>query len=237
MGAIVSHPAIHAMARDRRILSVDYPPFATMTAFCDGVVALLDTLGLERVDVLGGSFGGYVAQCLVRRHPNRIGHLVLVHTYVLTPSDARKLRAGIWLAPRVPRRIFEWMVGLKIRAVLRPMRRSNPPLYAALAIEVRRAMQTSLSSAAVRRSNEWMLEGIRSFPFAPADLESARRRIMIVESDNDPVLRSPARTALRAMYPSALVKTFHGTGHVTALAEPQAFAAAVADFLAAAERS
>src|SRR4051812_14340746 len=38
---------------------------------------LLDRLALERVDVLGYSFGGLVAQHLVRRAPERVRRLVL----------------------------------------------------------------------------------------------------------------------------------------------------------------
>ena len=46
------------------------------------------------------------------------------------------------------------------------------------------------------------------------------------------MIRAPDRARLRALYPSAEVRTFHGTGHVTALAAPEAFADAVTGFLA-----
>jgi pimeloyl-ACP methyl ester carboxylesterase len=41
---------------------------------------LLDRLGYDRVDVLGYSFGGLVAQFLARRAPDRVGRLVLAAT-------------------------------------------------------------------------------------------------------------------------------------------------------------
>ena len=44
------------------------------------VAALLDTLGLERVDVLGYSFGGGLAQELAYRAPERVRRLVLCAT-------------------------------------------------------------------------------------------------------------------------------------------------------------
>ena len=43
-------------------------------------VRLLDVLGLPRVDVLGVSFGGAVAQELALRNPHRVDHLVLAGT-------------------------------------------------------------------------------------------------------------------------------------------------------------
>src|ERR671922_2597275 len=44
------------------------------------VVELLDVLGLDRVDVLGYSFGGGLAQELAHRAPDRVRRLVLCAT-------------------------------------------------------------------------------------------------------------------------------------------------------------
>src|SRR5690242_20414026 len=41
------------------------------------VVELLDTLGLEKVHVLGGSAGGYTGQLLAIHHPERVKSLLL----------------------------------------------------------------------------------------------------------------------------------------------------------------
>ena len=50
----------------------------------------------------------------------------------------------------------------------------------------------------------------------------------IIESDDDPVIGARARERLRAAHPHAVVRRFRGTGHVTALVAPAAFADAVA---------
>lgn len=59
------------------------------------IVALLDKLGLERVDVVGLSYGGFVAWVIAALHPERVGKLVMISspggTY--TPADFRDLRA------------------------------------------------------------------------------------------------------------------------------------------------
>jgi pimeloyl-ACP methyl ester carboxylesterase len=78
-----------------------------------------------------------------------------------------------------------------------------------------------------------MLDSVTSFPIAPGDLARLAGKILIIESDDDPAIRAPERAHLRAMYPGAEVRTFHRTGHVTALVQPEEFVRAVKDFLSA----
>jgi poly(3-hydroxyoctanoate) depolymerase len=52
----------------------------TISSLADLATHLLDELGYERVDVLGFSLGGLVAQQLARRAPERVGRMVLAAT-------------------------------------------------------------------------------------------------------------------------------------------------------------
>lgn len=52
----------------------------TIEQLADDVAALADTLGLDRFSVLGHSYGGFVAQEFALRHPGRLDRLVLVAT-------------------------------------------------------------------------------------------------------------------------------------------------------------
>src|SRR5215218_8114787 len=49
----------------------------TTEAMADDALAVLDSAGVERVDVYGMSLGGMVAQQLALRHPKRVGSLGL----------------------------------------------------------------------------------------------------------------------------------------------------------------
>jgi pimeloyl-ACP methyl ester carboxylesterase len=51
-----------------------------MAELADLTARLLDTLGQDRLDVLGYSWGGALAQELAHRHPGRVGRLVLCGT-------------------------------------------------------------------------------------------------------------------------------------------------------------
>lgn len=97
------------------------PPGAdwTLPAQVAAVVALLDTLGLDKVAVVGHDQGGAIAQLIAAHHPDRVGALVLANAeaYDNWPSSeelpfvrATQLpvlgRAVLWAWSR--RRLFRW---------------------------------------------------------------------------------------------------------------------------------
>ncbi len=226
MGAIDSgRAALEPLRAYRRIVQVAYPDVPTFAQFSHGVFALLNQRGVVGVDILGSSLGGYLAQCLARDQPRRVGALVLVHTYVMDEKGGRKLAMANRGADMIPRGLFERLAWLKLRAVLRPVRALSPSTYAATLSQVRDNVRTTLNVARIKRNNDWMIQT------AGGAAVGTGRRVLIIESDNDRAIRASARAALRAAYPDASVVTFAGTGHVTMLVAPQEFAAAVGEFL------
>ena len=71
----------------------------TLDRLCSDAVCLIDHLGLDRVDVVGLSMGGMIAQLLALSAPQRVGRLVLIAT---TADPSRRL-----LSPRRPELISE----------------------------------------------------------------------------------------------------------------------------------
>jgi pimeloyl-ACP methyl ester carboxylesterase len=76
---------ISALARQRSVIRFDMPGIGaspgdipdSVQAMAPVVPSLLDALGLDRVDVLGWSLGGYVAQAVTLTWPERIRRLVI----------------------------------------------------------------------------------------------------------------------------------------------------------------
>lgn len=84
-------PALLArLAQHHRLIIYDYRGIGlssriprsglTIERLADDAVALLDRLEIPKADVLGWSLGGFVAQQIAIRHPQRVDHLVLAAT-------------------------------------------------------------------------------------------------------------------------------------------------------------
>lgn len=92
-------------AAGRRVIAPDQigfgatiPPSGheySMESWLAHIVALLDDLGLDRVDVIGNSFGGAVALHLAVHHPERVGRLVLMGA-VGVPFEITEGLDAVW---------------------------------------------------------------------------------------------------------------------------------------------
>ena len=72
----------HVVSYDQRGLGQTEKPEGpyTMADYADDAAEILETLGHEKADVVGVSFGGMVAQHLAIRHPQKVNSLVLCCT-------------------------------------------------------------------------------------------------------------------------------------------------------------
>ncbi|MET0693166.1 MAG: alpha/beta hydrolase [Propionibacteriaceae bacterium] len=67
----------------------------TLLDLTDDVVALLDALGLDQVQVVGMSMGGIIAQLVALVHPSRVRGLTLVSTSPAVPGQTERELPGM----------------------------------------------------------------------------------------------------------------------------------------------
>jgi pimeloyl-ACP methyl ester carboxylesterase len=67
--------------------------------------------------------------------------------------------------------------------------------------------------------------------WAPTDLASWPGRVLLIEGEDDPLFPAAARARVRALYPSAELYSFRGTGHAAAVLRPEEYAGVVARFI------
>jgi pimeloyl-ACP methyl ester carboxylesterase len=203
-----------------RVLAPDYPPVATLDALTDGLAALLDAEGVTHAHVVGGSFGGAMAQAFARRHPDRVASLVLSHTGA--PDHAPGRGAAVALLSLFP--------GGLLRAVLR--RRLSGTLASADPFWLRQFHATiaGLQKADVISRVHLAAEFSARYG-AAVEPQRPPFPVLVVEADDDPLFTPAKRAALHALYPDARVHAFQGTGHAAGILHPDAYAAVLREFI------
>ena len=209
-----------------RVILPAYPPARTMESLVDGLAAILDAEGVEEADLFGSSFGGFVAQCFVRRHPVRVGSLILANTGAPGTSPLPVLPLLVRLFGLLPEGALRRMTAWNWRRwfVAPP---EEEAFWYGLIDEI---LATRLSKRDLIGALEEMLDfGHRRFD--PSDLAGWPGRILVIESEHDRAFSSEARAELRALYPRASVRTFADAGHAVMVTRPAEYIAAVRSFL------
>lgn len=88
-----------AVALGKYKLGLETPVAYRLEDMMEDVVALLDYLGIERVDLVGASMGGMIAQLVAIHHPKRVRTL----TSIMSTNGYKDL-------PRADKRITEYML-------------------------------------------------------------------------------------------------------------------------------
>jgi poly(3-hydroxyalkanoate) depolymerase len=186
------------------------------------VVALLDELGLDEVDVLGYSFGGGLAQELARRAPQRVRRLVLCAT-----------GPGLGGVPPWP---------YPALLLASPARYHHPSAFRFEVPRIaggrtRREPELLAHQAAARLGRPpdplgyafqlYAVAGWTSLPW----LHRLRQRTLVVAGDQDPIVPVANAKLLARRIPDARLRLVTGGGHLFLLDEPGTVAADIKRFL------
>jgi pimeloyl-ACP methyl ester carboxylesterase len=195
----------------------------TGEAYADRLAAVLDALGLERVDVAGLSWGGSVAQRLAARHPSRVGRLVLVaavsaaHVLPLRTTNLLGLAVAIRFPPVARAAVRRFLVRTApdadlpiddlVRAYVEPLR--EPGTLAAMRRFVRDTAATP-----------------------PIDLGAITAPTLVVVPQADRIVPPAMGAEIAASIPGARYEPIPGVGHAVQFEAPDRLAALMRAFLA-----
>jgi poly(3-hydroxyoctanoate) depolymerase len=220
-------------ARGVQAISFDAPGVGQSSAYrrprrmrgvASTVEGMLAALGYDRVDVLGVSLGGVIAQQLAWQAPQRVRRLVLAAT-----------GPGLGGVPGSPRVLL---------ALATPRRYYQPDYYRRVAGRVyggaaRRDPDALLHGSVARftqRPSIWgylgqlyAIGGWTSLPW----LRKLRQPTLVLAGDDDPIVPLVNGQILARLIPDARLRVVRGGGHLFLLERPARIAAVVADFLKA----
>ncbi len=226
--AEMSWLSIDHFAQRCRVIAPDYPAVDTMAALVDGIANLLDRAGIERAHVMGGSYGGFVAQVFVRRHPDRTASLILSHTLLPDREGAARMARSVRWIPWLPMFGLRALFKARLGALLPKGGSGEVALTRALLTEI---VDRRLTKGQIVSLMRRVVDLGTNYLFTPEDLRAWPGHVLLLLGEDDPATPPPARQALAAMYPQAQVRTFSGAGHLTAILKQDEYLAAIDGFL------
>jgi pimeloyl-ACP methyl ester carboxylesterase len=221
-------PVIDALARDHRVIAVDWPGHGE-SGYVDGVTGplladvledVVDRLGLKRAVFLGNSVGGSAAARLAITRPDVVAGLLLVNTGGFVPNN-------------IVTNTFCRLMGMP--GVARHMLPRLVPAY----MKARTAADGQIVAKAVARART--RDGVataaslwRSFATPEYDLRARGHRItvptLVVWGAKDPTLSLRVGRATHHAIPGSELAVLQ-TGHVVFSSDPDGFLAVVEPFL------
>jgi pimeloyl-ACP methyl ester carboxylesterase len=225
-------PQLDTLAAAARVVAPDLLGFGATEApedpaaysvdvWADQVAGLLDHLGLDRVILGGLSMGGYAALAFVRRHRSRLAGLVLADTRPGpdTPEVAERRRRQVaQLRERGTAELIETM----LPALLSEHTSRHRP-------EVKRSARGLMDNPAAGFIGA--LEAMIRRPDATSDLALIDLPTLVVVGDADTLSPPEVAVSMQAAIPGATLAVLPDAGHLSNLEAPEAFTAALADFM------
>jgi pimeloyl-ACP methyl ester carboxylesterase len=226
-------PLARELAGEREVIAFDLPGTGRsarprrplrMRELAGVVTDLLDQLGVERLDVLGYSLGGVVAQELAHRAPDRVRRLVLCAT---TP--------GLPSIPPDP---------LVSALMLTPARYWSRPL-AELIVPVIAGGRTARDGGALEAGLDrrlvappsalgylYQLYALTGWS-SHAWIRGVAHPALVLHGDRDPVVPLANGRYLAQALPDGQLEVIPGAGHLFLFDEPDSAAPALVSFLSA----
>jgi pimeloyl-ACP methyl ester carboxylesterase len=215
-------PVIEHLARKRRVFALDFPGFGasefppqdwSVGDYTNWLARFLDQFGLEKLDLLGHSFGGRVAIKFSAACPERVSRLILIDS------------AGVRQYDTTPR--FR---------LIQAGARLGKPLLNLLPVRLRKRVQWRLYRAA--GSTDYLTAGRLKGTYAKViaeDLEpflpQVRARTLLIWGEADKATPLADARVMAAHIPDNRLVVIPNAGHYPFLDQPERVFAALDDFL------
>ena len=196
----------------------------TIAAYVAFAIAVIDALGLDRVNLVGAGLGGHIAAAVTSRHPDRADRLVLAAPTGLVPL-------GEAISERLARISFhrsrEGARERLRRAVFNPL-----AVDAALIEEEFRVSDSAAARASMGRVSEFVRVGADADPLAPVLARSgAGASTLVVWGAQDALIPAQVGSEIATQLPGSMLALIEKAGHYAFLERPGLFSRLVAAFL------
>lgn len=224
---------ITGLAENFFVIAPNIP--ATLTNITDtvtGLRALLATLDITKVHVVGISFGAMLAQMYIRRFMDTVHNLVITHSMIPSEHMAEPMRMQVNLLMLYPEPLLLWMSKRSYRTDLPQSSTASGgdtvAFWQAYFDEIYSEHITKrhiMSRAKITRNYHVEYE------FNSRDLKGWQGQLLIIESENDQVINEGDRGSLKGMYSRAYIQTLYGYDHFAPLLAANEMVESITNFL------
>lgn len=219
-GAVLDNfdPAIiDGLARTRRVITTDYRGIGgsggtaplTVGEMADDAIQLIRALGLETVDVLGFSLGGFVAQDIALKAPDLVRRLILTGTGPAGGSGIDKVGSVTW--PLILKGLLTFR---DPKVYLFFTSTANGRRSAAQYLQRLKARKNNRDKGPTPSSFLRQLKAITAWgQQTPQDLGRLRAPTLIVNGDTDIMVPSANSLELAKRIPNAELVIYEDAGH------------------------
>jgi pimeloyl-ACP methyl ester carboxylesterase len=221
-----------ALAGSRRVIAFDQPGFGfterpegaeyTVERWTAHVLGVLEALGLDRVDLVGNSFGGAIALRFAAAHPDRVQRLVLMGSVGVSFPITKGLDEvwGYTPAPGAMRAIMDYfaydssllsddLAAVREKAAARP------------------GVQEAYASMFPAPRQRW----VDALALPESDIADLPHDTLIIHGRDDQVIPLEASLRLLQLIDRAQLHVFGRCGHWVQIEQAERFNAVLGDFL------
>jgi pimeloyl-ACP methyl ester carboxylesterase len=206
-------------------------PDAKMDEYSAALSKILEAENITKINMMGYSEGGLIAQCFLRNNPTIVDKVILGHTFY--PSrESRYYKYDFGLFRSMPAFLTEMLFRLLAKPDKEEIQHNSTEWlewYKSWFGEIK----SKLTKAQIITHIDLMIDFVRNYEFDASDLSEWEGQMLITVSEDDIVLNY--FDGMKQLYPQAKYHMFKkGLGaHSIALITPTVFNRRVAEFLQA----
>ena len=213
---------IEALKKDYSVIAITYPPVNSFDEISTAILNILDEEDVDKVNIVGSSLGGAITQHFTATHPERVERAILGNTFTADNSYEKGFEGKITVARYLPNWAMMKMFRSNLIENVIPSS-ENSTLVQSYLLEQYYGLMSKQQFLA--RAECVMIK------FNTPNFRTLNIPVMIIESDNDPLIAKTMREKLKKTYPTAKVKTLHNKGHFPYLNAPKEYTMYIKDFL------
>lgn len=219
-------PFVGPLSAKRRLIAPSHPGFgkSSLPEWLDSIddiahlyLEFMDKLGLDKIDVVGCSIGGWIAAEMATKVPDRVNKLVMVGPVGVKVGSSDKLD--------IPD-IFAMPAGDVNKLVYHDP--SKAPDIRAMSEDELAIMFRNRETTALLVWEPWMHN-----PKLKRRLHRVTSPALFIRGASDGLVSAEYLKAYADLLPNSRTQTISAAGHAPHLEQPEAFVAAVLEFLGA----